>query len=178
MAYIQLPDNLPGMHGLLAFRPAVAPALSALTNTLLRSEDGLSRGERELIGAFVSALNNCYICQNVHGVVAQCHLGVDEQFIQQVLTDFQQSDISAKMKSLLSIAASVQRGGKHVTTEQVAAARTAGAKDLEIHDTVLIAGLFCLFNRYVDGLGVESNDTPGTFQERGQAIAQNGYGKS
>ena len=178
MAYIQLPDHLPGMHALLAFRPAIAPALSALTNTLLRSEDGLSRGERELIGAFISALNDCFICQNVHRVVAQCHLGVDDQFMEQVMHDFQQADLSSRLKTLLTIAASVQHGGKFVTPEQVEAARLAGATDLEIHDTVLIAGLFCLFNRYVDGLGVESKDTPATLFERGQAIAQNGYGST
>src|SRR5436190_965079 len=114
MAYIQLPDHLPGMHGLLAFRPAVAPALSALTNALLRSDEGLSRGERELIGAFVSALNDCRICQNVHGMVAQCHLGVDEASIAQVRTDFQQAGLSEKMKALLTVAANAQRGGKFV----------------------------------------------------------------
>ena len=150
--------------------------MRALTNILLGSDEGLSRGERELIGAFVSNLNDCFICSNVHSRVAQCHLGLDDQYLEQVLTDFQQSELSGKMKALLSIAASVQRGGIYVTTEQITKAKTLGATDLEIHDTVLITGLFCLFNRYVDGLGLESSDTPATFRERGQAIAQHGYG--
>ena len=175
LPYIQLPDHLPGMHGLLAFRPAIAPSLGALTNTLLRSDEGLSRGERELIGAFVSALNDCFICQNIHGAVAQCHLGVDEDFVEKVKLDFQHSALSEKMKSLLAIADSTQRGGKFVTREQVEFARQQGATDLEIHDTVLIAGLFCLFNRYIDGLGVTSDDTKETFQKRAKMLAENGY---
>ena len=175
MAHIQLPEHLPGMRGLLAFRPAVAPALTALTETLLCSDEGLSKGERELIGAFVSALNDCFICRQVHGAVAQCHLGVDDAFVEKVKTDFKDAGLSAKMKSLLSIAESTQRGGLFVTREQVEIARQMGATDLEIHDTVLIAGLFCLFNRYIDGLGVTSSDTPETFRERAKLIAEKGY---
>lgn len=175
MAYIQLPEHLPGMRGLLAFRPAIAPSLTALTETLLCSDEGLSRGERELIGAFVSALNDCFICQHVHGAVAQCHLGVDDVFVEKVKTDFQHAGLSEKMKSLLVIAESTQRGGTFVTAEQVEFARKMGATDLEIHDTVLITGLFCLFNRYIDGLGVASDDTPETFRERAEGIAKKGY---
>lgn len=174
MAYIQTPEHLPGMHGLLAFRPAIAPALTALTDTLLCSDEGLSRGERELIGAFVSALNECVICERVHGAVAQCHLSVDEAFVEKVKTDFQQADLSEKMKSLLAIAANAQRGGKFVTREQVELARTMGATDLEIHDTVLITGFFCLFNRYIDGLGVAPDDDPNAFRERAKMIAERG----
>ena len=176
MAHIQLPENLPGMHGLLAFRPAVAPALTALTQALLCTDEGLTRGERELIGAYVSALNDYFICRNVHGAVAQCHLGVDDAFMEKVRTDFQQTDLSDKMKALLVIAESVQRGGAMVTPEQIMHAREMGANDLEIHDTVLITGLFCLFNRYIDGLGVTSSDTPESFMMRAKKIAENGYG--
>lgn len=163
------------MHGLLAFRPVIAPALSALTNTLLCSDGGLSRGERELIGAFVSALNDCFICQHIHGAVAQCHLDVDAAFVERVKMDFRQATLSERLKSLLAIAASACRGGKFVTGEQVALARQMGATDIEIHDTVLITGLFCLFNRYIDGLGVTSDDTLETFQQRAKIIAQKGY---
>jgi alkylhydroperoxidase/carboxymuconolactone decarboxylase family protein YurZ len=80
------------------------------------------------------------------------------------------------MKALLSIAASVQQGGKNVTFEQIQAARLHGATDIELHDTVLIAALFCLFNRYLDGLGVVSTDTVSTLQERASLLATEGYG--
>src|SRR5688500_20024209 len=59
----------------------------------------------------------------------------------------------SKMKALLTIAAMVRESGKSVTAEAITKAKTEGATDIEIHDTVLIAALFCLYNRYVDGLG-------------------------
>ena len=68
--------------------------------------------------------------------------------------------ISAKLKALLRIAASVQRGGRNVSSADVAAARAEGATDLEIHDTVLIAAVFCMANRYVDGLATWPPTTP------------------
>lgn len=176
MAYISLPENLPGMHGLLAFRPVIAPGLTALTNALLCTDEGLSRGERELIGAYVSGLNQCTICKNVHSAVAQCHLNADHELVEKILSDIPHSDLSEKMKALLSIAKSVHIGGTHVRLEQVKMARNLGATDFEIHDTVLIAALFSFFNRYIDGLGVTTDDTPQTFMERARHIAEQGYG--
>jgi uncharacterized peroxidase-related enzyme len=175
MPHIQLPPNAPGMHGLLAFRPEIAPALTALTQTLMRSNEGLSMGERELIGAFVSFLNDCHICQNVHGAVAQCLLGQTDDFMQKIKDDYAKTEISEKMKALLSIAESATKNGKNVSLFQIEKAHEAGASDLEIHDTVLITGLFCLFNRYLDGLGVVSDSTNADFFERGKRIADMGY---
>ncbi len=77
-----------------------------------------------------------------------------ESLVDQVKQDYVQAPISAKMKVLLAITASVQRGGKHVTLAQVEVAKTAGATDVEIHDVVLIAAAFCIFNRYADGLAI------------------------
>ncbi|MDR6845211.1 peroxidase-related enzyme [Flavobacterium granuli] len=175
MAYISLDETKRGMNSLLAFRPEIAQPLTTLMQILMRNNVGLSMGERELIAAFVSSLNDCYICGSIHAEVAQCLLNADITLIQKVKDDYQKAPISNKMKTLLTLAKSVQEGGKNVTEEQVAIAKNSGSTDMEIHDTVLIASLFCMFNRYVDGLGLESNDTMETFRERGIKIAQQGY---
>jgi uncharacterized peroxidase-related enzyme len=175
MAYIPLDETKKGMHSLLAFRPEIALPLTTLMQSLMRSDLGLTMGERELIATFVSSLNECFICDSIHGEVAQCLLDADFRLIQKVKEDYQKAAISDKMKTLLTIAKSVQKGGKNVTEDQVAFAKNAGATDMEIHDTVLIASLFCMFNRYVDGLGLESDDTMETFRERGEKIAEKGY---
>jgi alkylhydroperoxidase/carboxymuconolactone decarboxylase family protein YurZ len=83
--------------------------------------------------------------------------------------------VSAKLKALLTIAAAVARSGRAVTTEHVAQARTAGATDLEIHDTVLIAATFCMFNRYVDGLGTTAPDNPAVYAVGAQRLITQGY---
>jgi alkylhydroperoxidase family enzyme len=57
--YIPLPENLPGIIGLLDFRPETAKPLSELANVLLHGPNSLSPGERELIASYVSARNAC-----------------------------------------------------------------------------------------------------------------------
>ena len=95
--------------------------------------------------------------------------------VKRVKADFQAAEISEKLKALLVIAAKVQKGGKHVTAADVEAARTQGATDLEIHDTVLIAAAFCMYNRYVDGLDTWQPRDEALYRERGKKTAREGY---
>jgi uncharacterized peroxidase-related enzyme len=175
MAYITLPEGLPGIRGPMAFRPETAKHLNELAEVLLRSDNSLSRGERELIATYVSSLNDCFFCQNAHGGLAQHYLQCDMDYIDRVKTDFQSTSLSPKLKALLSIAGSVQKGGKHVAPEQIEKARNVGATDLEIHDTVLIAAAFCMFNRYVAGLGTWAPQDRNIYIERAKWRADEGY---
>ncbi len=176
MAYINLENDLPGIRGLMAYRPDTAKALNDLAEILLHDENNtLSRGERELIGAYVSSENDCFFCQNVHGAMAQHYMQCDMQFIDNIKKDFKSSSISEKLKSLLTIAGSVQKGGKFVTPEQIENAKSLGATDLEIHDTVLIAATFCMFNRYVDGLNTWAPQDRNVYVERAPMRAEDGY---
>jgi uncharacterized peroxidase-related enzyme len=176
MAHINLGNELPGIRGPMAFRPETAKPLNELAEILLRDDNNtLSRGERELIATYVSYLNNCFFCQNAHGGIAQYYLQCDIQFIDGVKKDFNSMAVTNKMKALLSVAASVQKGGKFVTTEQIEAAKNAGATDIEIHDTVLIAAAFCMFNRYVDGLGTSAPTDRQFYIGRGKQRAEEGY---
>ena len=175
MAYINLPEGLPGIRGAMAFRPETARPLNDLVEVLLRAPNSLTPGERELIATYVSSENDCYYCQTIHGAVAVACLNGDEALVKQVKYDFHHAQISDKLKALLNIAGKVQRGGKHVTAEDVARAREQGATDIEIHDTVLIAAAFCMFNRYVDGLGTTQPRDEAMYRERGKRIARDGY---
>ncbi|RUA15033.1 MAG: carboxymuconolactone decarboxylase family protein [Flavobacteriia bacterium] len=175
MAHIKIDENLPGIRGLMHFRPETAQPMNDLAEVLLRSENSLSRGERELIATYVSSLNDCFFCQNAHGGITQHYLQCDMAFIDQVKDDFRASAISDKLKALLTIAGSVQKGGKHVTQDQVEQARKLGATDREIHDTVLISAIFCMFNRYVDGLGTSAPADRNFYINRGKQRAEEGY---
>jgi uncharacterized peroxidase-related enzyme len=175
MAYIKLPDELPGIRGPMAFRPETARPLNDLAEVLLRSDNTLSRGERELIATYVSYLNDCFFCQNAHGGLAQHYLQCDMNYIDGVKKDVAAADLPDKLKALLAIAASVQKGGKHVTGDQVERARQRGATDREIHDTVLIAAAFCMFNRYVDGLNTWAPPDRNFYIERAPRRAAEGY---
>jgi uncharacterized peroxidase-related enzyme len=178
MAHIELNNELPGIRGLMAYRPETEAPLNALAETLLRGDNTLSRGERELIGTYVSYLNDCFFCQNVHGALAGHYLGCDIQQIDGIKQDFKTSDIPDKMKALLAIAASVQKGGKQVTEIQIEEAKKNGATDTEIHDTVLIAAAFCMFNRYVDGLATWAPANRQFYIDRAPQRAIDGYQSS
>lgn len=175
MPHIHLPENLPGIRGLMAFRPDTAQPLNELAEILLRGENTLTRGERELIATYVSHLNDCFFCQNAHGGIAQHYLQCDLNYLDAIKADPEAMPISEKLKALLAIAASVQRGGKYVTPAQIDRARNLGATDLEIHDTVMISAFFCFCNRYVDGLGTEAPADRQFYIDRGPMRAEEGY---
>jgi uncharacterized peroxidase-related enzyme len=181
MPHIQLPiapelgREFPGIVGPMTYRPETAAPINELANILLRGESTLSRGERELIATHVSWRNDCFFCQTIHGAVAAAQLGQDEALVQQVKTDWLDASISQKLKMLLNIAGKVQQGGKNVTEEDIAAARAEGATDREIHDTVLIAAMFCMCNRYVDGLATWAPQDPEIYRARAKEIVEHGY---
>ena len=175
MPHIALPPDLPGIRGAMAFRPETARPLNALVEILLRGPSTLTPGERELIATYVSSRNCTHYCHSIHGAIAAAHLGGDEATVKQVKTDFTQANISPKLKALLAIAGKVQQDGKLVTSADVQAAREEGATDIEIHDTVLIAAAFCMYNRYVDGLATVQPDDEALYRERGRRVARDGY---
>lgn len=176
MPHINVNNDLPGIRSLMAYRPETAPALNELAERLLRDENNsLSRGERELIAAHVSYLNNCFFCQNVHGALAAHYLQLPLPELDALKMQPQESDLSDKMKALLSIAAAVQAGGKSVEQHHIDFARAAGASDRELHDTVLIAAAFCMYNRYVDGLATWAPADRQIYMDRAPQRALEGY---
>ena len=176
MPHIALPEGVPGILSAMMFRPEMAEPMGIFTEALLRGPSPLSRGEREIIAAFVSGRNDCYFCHTSHRAIAAHQVDGGYDLVDSVCSNYSVAPVSDKMKALLAIAGAVQKGGKHVTTEAVSAAKEAGATDVEIHDTVLTAAAFCMFNRYVDGLATLTPVEPAFYDEVGARIAQHGYG--
>ncbi len=174
MAYIKVEEGVPGIRSLVLFRPETGKPLYELAQILLRGESTLSESERELIAAYVSHRNNCMFCMSSHAAASRCLYGDEKNLVDEVLTDMQRSHVSDKLKALLHIAGKVQILGKEVTAEDVEAARELGATDREIHDTVLIAAAFCMFNRYVDGLASFTPTEPEVYEAMGERMAK-GY---
>ena len=175
MAHINVPENIPGIRSLVLFRPETGVHLYELAQVLLRGESPLSQAERELIAAYVSRRNNCMFCMSSHAAAARCLYGDEAAIVDEVLQDELNADISDKMKALLHIAGKVQVLGKEVSPQDVAAARKLGAVDREIHDTVLIAAAFSMFNRYVDGLASFTPTDPAEYAEMGKRMVEKGY---
>jgi uncharacterized peroxidase-related enzyme len=178
MAHINLgvdENQLPGITGLLMYRPETGKPLSELADVLLRGPNSLARGERELIAAYVSGRNDCQFCAGSHSAFAAAQLEQGMDLVDQVRSDLDSAPVSDKLRALLRIARAVQVSGRNVTPELISAAREAGSTDVEIHDAVLIAAAFCMFNRYVDGLGTLAPADPQAYAESARRILESGY---
>ena len=176
MPYIPLEEHLPGITGLLEYDKIAAAPIRELTQILLRGESTLTEGERELIATVVSSGNKCKFCKAAHTDAADILLGENETS-QQVKTNIATAQLSDKMKALLTIASMVRESGKAVTKEAIDKAKAEGATDIEIHDTVLIAALFCLYNRYVDGLATVTPANPEFYKGLGERLKNHGYNR-
>ncbi|MGW4814817.1 carboxymuconolactone decarboxylase family protein [Kitasatospora cineracea] len=175
MPHIALPTDAPGIRGLLAAKPSSGLRLSELAEQLLRGDSPLEVGDRELIAAYVSALNRTRYCAGAHGATAAHRLGGDFALVEAVQTDLATAPVTDLQRALLQLAGKVAESGLSVTPEDVAAAKAAGADDEAVHDTVLIAAAFCMYNRYVDGLAALTPDDPAAYRAIGAHLATNGY---
>lgn len=177
MPHIPLPEHLPGITGLLEYSQTTAQPIRELTQILLRGDNTLSQGERELIASIVSHQNECKFCTSAHTAAADILLG-NTQTCEMVKHNLADAPVSPKMKALLQIAQMVQVSGKAVSPQAIEEAKNQGASDAEIHDTVLIAALFCLYNRYVDGMAsVTPPVESGFYQQLGERIVHHGYNR-
>ena len=175
MAHINVPEGVPGIRSLVMFRPETGKSLYELAQVLLRNESPLTPAERELIAAHVSNRNNCVFCASSHAAAARELFGDERKVVDCVIDDVESAPLTPKMKALLNIAGKVQINGKNVLPDDVAEARKHGAVDRDIHDTVLIAAAFSMFNRYVDGLASLTPTDPNVYEEMGKRMSTVGY---
>lgn len=175
MTYVKTGINQPGIVELLFYKGPTGKALSNLAQTLLQGPSQLTSGERELIASYVSDLNRCEFCHESHSASSGFHLNDGGSTAISIKTDLENSPVSEKMKALLKIAALVQKSGRDVTPQAIEAARIKGACDEDIHDTVLIAAAFCMYNRYVDGLGTNLPAEKSDYIPMGKRLAHVGY---
>lgn len=175
MAHIKVPEGVPGIRSLVMFRPETGKPLYELAQVLLRNESPLTPAERELIATHVSNRNECVFCASSHAAAARELFGEQRNVVNCVIENVDTAPLSPKMKALLKIAGKVQQSGKAVLPEDVAEARNHGAGDRDIHDTVLIAATFSMFNRYVDGLASLTPTDPSAYEEMGKRMSSLGY---
>jgi uncharacterized peroxidase-related enzyme len=175
MAHILLEEGIPGIRSLVMYRPDTGKPLYELAQVLLREDSPLSPAERELIATYVSYQNECRFCASSHAAAARYLFKDNAEIVDLVLDDYQNAPISNKLKALLTIAGNVQKDAQTVTELEISLARNAGANDRDIHDTVLIAAAFCMFNRYVDGLATFTPTDASVYAQMGERMGTIGY---
>jgi uncharacterized peroxidase-related enzyme len=174
MAYIPVDAHLPGVTGLLEYSKESAQPIRELTQILLRGPSSLTEAERELIATVVSDGNQCKFCSTAHTAAVDLLLQ-EKETSRKVKENIDTAPVSDKMKALLHIASMVRDSGKNVTAAIIEKARDAGASDIEIHDCVLIASLFSLYNRYVDGLATALPEDANYYNVLADRIVNHGY---
>ena len=175
MAHIEVPPGVPGIRSLFVYHPDTAKPMCDLCQVALRGPSPLTPGERELIATRVSRGNECVFCTTAHASTAAHLLGGDRKLVADVSEHYETAAVSPKMKALLAIADKVRKDARTVSPRDVEAARKEGATDADIHDTVLVAAMFCMFNRYVDGLQAWTPKEAGPYEELGKRLARDGY---
>ena len=176
MAHITVPAGLPGILGPMTAYKDTAKPLNELADLLLtRETETFSKAERETVANYVSYLNECVFCSESHAAVADYHWkkpGLSKQ----VWKNMNTAPISDRLRALLLIAAKVQKSARSVSSTDVALATQLGATERDIHDTVLIAAAFCMYNRYVDGLQTMAPPRGDqAYLEMGEMLGTKGY---
>lgn len=170
--YIKLDQDFPGIVSLFMYDKEAAKALTTMGQTIMRRRPrGLSVAQRELIASFVSKLNECKFCSESHGACAKEFAG--SALVDAVVNDCNVEVLPIRMRGLLLVAEAVQSLDRERIPLAIEKAKSAGATDEQIHDTVLITAFFCMCNRYVDGLGTTYK--PGEPEQGGRSLATYGY---
>ena len=175
MAHIEVPPGVPGIGSLFQARPDSAKPMRELAQALLRGPSPLAPVERELIAAYVSRRNECVFCASSHGAAAAHLEGGSHALVAAVEANPNSAPISPKMRVLLRIAEKVRTDARKVSAADIHAAREMGAVDADIHDTVLIAAAFSMYNRYVDGLASLTPTDGAMYDQMGARLAREGY---
>jgi uncharacterized peroxidase-related enzyme len=161
-----------GVRHVLTLNPQARRALIDFHTAVLRQDTALTAAHKELIAAYVSALNACAYCHGVHRAAAQAY-GVDAELIEQLLSDFDAAPVDARLRPLLAYARKLTQAPARMTADDARAVFDAGWSERDLHDAVLTVGLFNLMNRLLEGHGIKGHDA--LYRERGAALARDGY---
>ena len=172
MAHLRsLPDGAVLMDVFMK-RPELARPLLAFHEQLLRGPSPLSVSEREMIAAYVSALNACAYCQGVHTATAVA-FGLEEGLLEALLRDLDDAPVDEKMRPLLRYAQKLTVTPSRMTPADADAVYAAGWDETALHDAVAVCALFNCMNRLVEGFGIVADEQYFAFS--GQRLLDIGY---
>lgn len=172
MSYFpSLPGDSGVRHAMTLNKPA-GRALLALHTAVMRQPSDLSPGEREMIAAFVSALNSCRYCYGVHSMTAAAY-GMDADLLTRMIDDVSGSGVADRLIPILDYVRKLTLSPSRIVDADAAAVFAAGWSEQALHDAINVACLFSFMNRFADGHGIKGTEQ--LFAERGQALMKDGY---
>jgi uncharacterized peroxidase-related enzyme len=172
MSFLQSLPKDAGLLQIFQVFPERARPLLEYHEVLLRGDSPFTAGERELIAAYVSGLNNCNYCRAVHSQTAVA-LGISSDVMANVISGAQSVDISGRIGPVLAFVRKLTLSPGEITAADVNTILASGWDDRALHDAVAICGLFNLMNRLVNGLGFEALES--YTKMAAQRLASGGY---
>ncbi len=172
MSYLPSAPNATLLDAYTAY-PEIAKPLHDLAEALMRGHSALGAGERELFGAYVSALNGCAFCRDAHLAAAEL-FGIDPGLLDQLLAGIEEANVGAHLKPVLGYVGKLNRAPAEVTRADAEAILAAGWPERTLVQAAGVCGLFNLMNRIVEGLGIESD--PELARMAGRMLYEKGYG--
>ena len=152
--------------------PEIGRPILELSEALLRGPSPLSPGERELIAAYVSGLNNCRFCWAVHSAVAE-KMGIPRTQIPDPARHFDTSSVSGNLLPILALARKLTRDPSSLCEQDVSSVAAAGWDSTAVFHVVGITSLLNFMNRFVEGLGIRASEAQTA--KAAEQLAHGGY---
>ncbi|PKP85564.1 MAG: peroxidase [Alphaproteobacteria bacterium HGW-Alphaproteobacteria-2] len=152
--------------------PDAGAALMEVHEEVMRGPSPLSEGERELISAYVSKLNECSYCYGVHSHTAEAY-GFAMPAIESLFEGLDQADVDDRLKPILNYVGKLTKRPSSVTEADAQAVYDAGWDEQALHDAIMVACTFNFMNRLLEGHGIHGNAA--LFRDRGPMLKQHGY---
>jgi uncharacterized peroxidase-related enzyme len=127
--------------------------LQPYADRLMRGPSPLTPAERELIAAYVSAVNSCGYCFGSHSLVAR-GFGIDERVLAGLVDDVERAPIDARLKPILRYVRKLTQTPARMTQADADAIYDAGWNDEAFLHAVAVCAYFNNMNRLVDGCGL------------------------
>lgn len=166
-----LPTNAM-VYDVFQTRPRTFEPFTQACEQIMRAPSALPADIRELLGSYVSKLNACPYCHDVHNEAVKAH-GLKATLTTQLVDDLENADIESRLKPLFSLAEKMTKHAYKVTQQDFDVCMQAGLSEDEIQDGIYVTCLFNFMNRLVSTLGIESNDD--YLALAGARIRDNGY---
>jgi len=172
MAFTNYIDDDSRVEQIFFHRPDIYQPFAKVNDVVMRGSSDLTIKERELIGAFSSALGNCSYCAGIHTGTARL-FGVEEGLLGHLVEDFETAPLDDTLRPLLAFIRKLCLTGHKMARSDADAVYAAGWSEDALHDAITVSAIFAFMNRLVQGHGIAADETQ--LRARGQRHFRDGY---
>ena len=154
MAFFSFLDDSSGIASVFANNKVRARPMRELRKQIMRGPSPLSVGERELIAAFVSTLNQCEFCAGGHTALAA--RTVDVRVLDELIANIDTAAISDRLKPIFRFVKKLTEAPSRIVQADVESIHAAGWEESAVEDAIAVCSLFNMLNRIANGYGLRS----------------------